>query len=211
MDNGGKRMQLTMNNNTSKTATMTPQVNQGGHSVFDVHEVLSGIIDTLDQYLLLQQHTKDPELVDIINRQHQFILDQYNIMVESFKSGQDPSRPTSSYKMTQSNEVVYGLNPSQPRKPIQNVSELNEQGISGHMLGLLKQGAGSLTMASLECTNPVLRRILADSIPNFVEMAYEVFLYQNKHQYYQVPQLAPQDMQQLLNGYAPGANRTMMN
>ena len=52
------------------------------------------------------------------------------------------------------------------------------------------------TMAALETTNPVVRRVLADSIPNCIEMAYELSSYQNKHQYYQVPQLAQQQMQE---------------
>jgi spore coat protein CotF len=34
-------------------------------------------------------------------------------------------------------------------------------------------------------------------------MAYEVSIYQNKHHYYQVPQLAPQDTQQIVNAFAP--------
>jgi spore coat protein CotF len=34
-------------------------------------------------------------------------------------------------------------------------------------------------------------------------MAYELAIYQNKHHYYQVPQLNQQDMQALLNSFAP--------
>ena len=66
------------------------------------------------------------------------------------------------------------------------------------------------TMAALETTNPVVRRVLADSVPNCIEMAYEISLYQNKHHYYQVPQLAQQDMQQLLNSFAPAQGMPQM-
>jgi spore coat protein CotF len=34
-------------------------------------------------------------------------------------------------------------------------------------------------------------------------MAYEIFQYQNKHQYYQVARLDQQDMQTIINSYAP--------
>lgn len=64
-------------------------------------------------------------------------------------------------------------------------------------------------MAALETTNPVVRRVLADSVPNCIEMAYELSIYQNKHHYYQVPQLAQQDMQQILNAYAPAGQPGM--
>ena len=85
--------------NTQQTMpNMQPtDTKHGGHEVMDVHEVLSCTISTLDQYLLYKQHVKDPELTDILNRQHQFILDQYNILVECFKSGMNPSHHTSRY------------------------------------------------------------------------------------------------------------------
>lgn len=173
----------------------------GGHEVMDVHEVLNCTLSTLDHYLLYKQQIKDPELLEICTRQHQFILDQYNILVECFKSGMNPSHPTSRYQMAQHNDVVYGLSPGQPMKPKMNASEIGDKCISGYMMGLMKVGASDLSKASAEVTNPVVRRVMADSIPNYIEMAYELFLYQNKHQYYQVPQFSEQDMQTLVNSF----------
>lgn len=192
------------------TGTVTQQMNHGGHEVFDIHEVLSGTIGTLDQYLLLRQHVKDPELLDILDRQYQFIMDEYNITVDCFKTGQDPSKPTQSYKMKQGNDFIYGLNASQPKKPLQSIAEITDGCISGYMLGSVKSCASMKTMAALEVTNPVVRRVLADSVPNCIEMAYELSIYQNKHQYYQVPQLAQQDMMQMINMYAPTQGHPQM-
>jgi spore coat protein CotF len=193
------------------TGNIPQQLNHGGHEVFDVHEVLSGAIGTLDQYMMLRQHVKDPELLDILDRQYQFMQDEYNITLECFKSGQDPSKRTQSYKMNQGNDFVYGLKPSQPKKPLQSVSELTDECISSMMLGCVKSGASMKTMAALEVTNPVVRRVLADSVPNCIEMAYEISIYQNKHHYYQVPQLAEQDMNQLLNAFAPAQGMPQTN
>lgn len=179
------------------------QVNHGGHELFDVHEVLSGTVGTLNQYTLLRQHVQDPELLDILDRQYTFIQDEYNITVESFRTGQDPSKPTQSYKMAQDNHFTYGLKATPPKKPIQSTAEINDAFVSGCMLGAMKSGASAKTFAAFETTNPVVRRVLADSIPNCIEMGYELSLYQNKKGYYQVAQLAPQDMQQMLNAYAP--------
>ncbi|EIJ78104.1 Coat F domain-containing protein [Bacillus methanolicus PB1] len=186
-----------------QTGNIPQQLNHGGHEVFDVHEVLSGSIGTLNTYTLLRQFVKDQELADIMDRQYRFLQEEYNITLECFKTGRDPSKPTQSYKMKQGNDFVYGLKPSQPKKPIQSVSEVNEEIVSGLLLGALKSMASMKTLAALETTNPVVRRVLADSVPNCIEMAYEVNIYQNKHHYYQVPQLAQQDMQQMLNSYAP--------
>ncbi len=205
---------MNMNNNqpmheNMQTGSVPQQFNHGGHEIFDVHEVLSGTIGTLDLYTMCKQHVQDQELNDILQRQYQFMLDEYNITLEAFQTGQDPSKPTQSYKMTQGNDFVYGLKQTQPKKPIQSANEINDEVISGLVLSAHKSNASAKTLAALEATNPVLRRVLADSIPNCIEMAYEIAIYQNKHHYYQVPQLNSSDMQQILNSYAPG-NKQMM-
>jgi spore coat protein CotF len=192
------------------TGAVPQQLNHGGHEVFDVNEVLSGTIGTLNQFMMLRPHVKDPELLDMMDRQYQFILDEYNITLECFKTGQNPSKPTQSYKMKQENDFVYGLKPSQPKKPMQSLSEISDEFISGCMLASSKSGASMKTMAALESTNPVVRRVLADSVPNCIEMAYELSIYQNKHHYYQVPQLAQQDMNQMQNAFAPGQGQMQM-
>ncbi|WP_249598525.1 spore coat protein [Peribacillus frigoritolerans] len=194
-----------------QTGAIPPQLNHGGHEVFDVHEVLSGAIGTLNTYTLLRQQVQDQELLDILDRQYQFIQDEYNISLECFQTGQDPSKPTQSYKMNQGNDFIYGLTPTQPKKPLQSVSEITDECISGLMLAAVKSAASMKAMAALEITNPVVRRVFADSVPNCIEMAYEISIYQNKHHYYQVPQLAQQDMQQMMNSYAPaqGNNNNM--
>lgn len=200
-----------MNPNMQPSTSIPQHFNHGAHELFDVHEVLSGLIGTLDEFLMFEQHIKDPGLLDILNRQRQFITDQYNITVEAFRSGQDPSHPTSSYKMNQSNNVTFGLSPSQPSKPNNMASQIDDKCFSSLMMACAKSNASSMTMAAAEVTNPVLRRVLADSIANYLEMAYELFLYQNKKGFYQVPQLKEQDMQQLINSYAPAIGTTNFN
>ncbi|RSK29407.1 spore coat protein [Bacillus sp. HMF5848] len=196
--------------NMPQSNQMSNQMNHGGHEVFDLHEVLSGMINVLDQFMMFRMFVKDQELLDILDRQYNFILDQYNITCECFSTGQDPSHPTKKYMMRQNNTVTYGLKPSQPKKPNQSVADIKDKGISGHMLGLIKSTASLLTMTSLEVTNPVVRRVMADSIPNYVEMAYEIFLYQNKQHYYQVPQLNQQDMTQMTSGFTPFTGQPQM-
>lgn len=177
----------------------TPHI--GGHEVFDAHEVISGIINMLDQYQLYEQHIQDPELMDILKRQTSFVTQAYNTIVETFKTGKDPSVPTQQYEMQQDNDAIFGMKPGQPKKPNTSVNEISDQGISGYMLGHTKSLSSLMAMAATEMTNPVLRRVVADSVPNFIEMSYEIFLYQNKHEYYQIAQLNQQDMQQMLNSY----------
>jgi spore coat protein CotF len=197
-----KRMQNAYSQQGS--AQMNPSMNHGGHEMFDSHEILSGLINVLDQYVLYNGFIQDQELKQILLHQYQFITDLYNISVEAFQTGREPSHPTQTYMMNQNNDVIYGIQQqSAPKKPMTNINEIKDAGISAYMLGQIKGTASLLTMAALEITNPVLRRMMADSVPNFIEMGYEIFLYQNKRHYYQVPQLAEQDMKQMLNSFNP--------
>lgn len=190
-------------NNMQSSTQMSPQHNFGGHEVFHDKEAIGNIVSCLEHGVLYEQHIQDPELKSILQRHGNFLTQLYNTVVESFNTGSDPSVPTQNYMMEQNNNVMYGISPSAPKTPAQSINEINDQCISSFMMGSLKAAASSFTMTALESANPVLRRIFADSVPNLVEMAYELFLYQNKHQYYQVPQLAPQDMQAMTNSYAP--------
>ncbi|XKE55508.1 spore coat protein [Sutcliffiella horikoshii] len=198
------------NMNMNMAGTQTTNTNHGGHELFDAHEVIAGIISMLDQYQMYEQHIQDPALKDILTRQTTFVTQMYNTIVESFRTGQKPSVSTQVYKMTQTHDVVYGITPSQPKKPNQSVNELADKGLSAYMLGQTKGLATLLAMTALEMTNPVLRRVVADSVPNFIEMSYEIFLYQNKHGYYQVPQLAMQDMNAMLQSYTTVSNQGNM-
>ncbi|MEC1528258.1 spore coat protein [Bacillus spizizenii] len=180
-----------------------PHKNHGGHEMFDMHEVLSGTLTVLDQFMMLRQFCKDQELLNILDRQHQFITSQYNLTAECFKTGSEPSQKTATYMMKEDNQTVYGMQPSQPKKPVQSMNDIDDSIISRQMLCAVKAQASMLTMASLEMTNPAVRRVLSAQIQQYVEMAFEIFLYQNKHGYYQVPQLDAQDMEQLRNSFAP--------
>jgi len=198
--------QQQQNQNMQNSTQMPDAMSHGGHEMFDAHEAIDGIVGSLEQCLLYEQHIKDPELKTIADNQRKFMTQMYNTIVETLKTGKQPSVKTQTYNMTQDNNVTYGMQATQPKTPAQSVNEINDACVSSFMMSNLKKSATSFTTTALETTNPVLRREFADSIPNLIEMAYEVFLYQNKHQYYQVPQLKQEDMQNYMNAFAPAQN-----
>ncbi len=178
-------------------------MNHGAHEIMDVHEVLSAAIGALNQCVLMRDQIQDPELLGILDRQYAFMLDEYNTTREAYQTGQDPKHPTKTYNMQISNDVNYGLTAGEPKKPIQSANEVNDAILAGSLLAMHKAGAAGKTQAALESTNPVVRRVLQDSVPNCIEMAYEVSLFLNKRGIYQVPQLSQNDMNIMLNMYGP--------
>lgn len=189
------------------TSQMPAHVSHGGHELFDTHEALSTLTGGLEQYMLYEQYIQSPELKKMHDRHRTFMTQLYNTIIETLKTGQEPAVKTQTYHMEQSNDVIYGMKPSAPKTPSQTVSQINDEHVSGYMLGITKATSSAFTMTALETTNPVLRRVFADSVPNMIEMAYEVFLFQNKNQYYQVPQLPQQDMETIMNSFAPAQGR----
>lgn len=185
------------------TGQVPPNMNHGGHEVLDLNELLSAAVGGLNKMTLLRPQVQDQELLTMMDRQFHFMQEEYNITLDCFKSGKDPMKQTQEYMMKQDNDFVYGLKQTQPSKPMQSASEISDEIISGMLLDIHKSSASMKTMAALEATNPVVRRVLADSVPNCIEMAYEVSIYQNKHHYYQVPQLTEQDTMAIKNCYEP--------
>lgn len=188
---------------TEGMSNMAPQMQFGGHELLEVNAAIGAVTSTLELYALYDQYIQDQELKNIMQRQQTFVSQLYNTILDTLKSGQDPAVPTQTYKMQENNQTTFGMTPSTPKAPIQSVSEIDDQCISSGVLGHLKGMATHFTTTALEASNPVLRRVFADSIPNVIELGYEMYLYQNKHQYYQVPQLQAQDMQAIINSHAP--------
>lgn len=186
---------------------MPPRQNHGGHEIFDAHEAIGTIVGALEQNVLYESHIQDPKLKSILQQQQAYMSQMYNTVIETFTTGQKPAVSTKVYQMKENTTITYGLKPSAPKAPAKAVNELTDECITTFMLGNLKAAASEFTLAGLEATNPVMRRVFADSVPNIIELAYEIFLYQNKNGYYQVPQLDQNDMTEILNSFAPIQNK----
>ena len=189
------------NSQMKESASMSANKSHGAHEIMDVHETLSTIVGTIEHYKMYEPNIQCQQLKDILSNQSQFLGQLYNTMVDTYQSGTRPQQPTTTYNFELSNDVTYGLSPSQPTQPQQSPQQLNEQNFSSFMMGHIKACATACTTSALEATNPVMRRVLQDSVPNLCEMAYELFLYQNDRNYYQVPQFDDQTMTQLLNSF----------
>ena len=113
-------------NESSNQTNLNQQhsLNHGGHEMMDMHETIGEIIAGMNQAIILRPHVKDPELLNILDRQYNFTLGMYNTIVESFKTGHDPSVPTGRYQMETGNDFKYGLNPGQSKSRCKTLMKL---------------------------------------------------------------------------------------
>lgn len=189
------------NENFKDSSQMPANISHGGHELFDAKEAIGGLVSALEHSLFYEPHIQDAELKQMLMRHKAYLTQLYNTIVETLQTGQEPTVKTQTYNMPYDNNTIYGMEASQPKTPAQSVNEINDACISSFMMGHMKASASHFTVTALETTNPVLRRVFADSVPNLIEMAFEIFLYQNKNKYYQVAQLKDEDMQIYINSF----------
>lgn len=157
----------------------------GAHEVMEIHEVLTDTIDGINQFQLYRLHVQDPQLRTILDNQIQFMTQEYNNMVQTLnQQGRGHAVP---YRLPRSTSPTYGLNNPQPQAPNTSMNEMDDRDVASGMLGCHKASASFRMIASLECADPQLRRMVQQGAINCSEQAYEVWQYMNQKGYYQVP------------------------
>lgn len=107
------------------------------------------------------------------------------------------------YRTPKNVQPQYGLQQPQPQSPTLNADMLDDRDVASGMLSSLKCSASLKMIASLECADPNLRRMIQQAAVNCSEMAYEVWQFMNQRGYYQVPTMKQETTQTMLHSYAP--------
>ncbi|WP_342525662.1 spore coat protein [Chryseomicrobium sp. FSL W7-1435] len=184
---------------------LQPTMNHGAHEIFDVQETLKTLIGAQNHFTFWKNQIKDSKLKEVAEKQHTYLIDTYNTVVESFQTGLAPNKATYPYEMKLVHDYVYGIKQQTPLSPMESPNAVNDAFISSVLLSAVKACATHATTAALECTNPVVRRVLADSVPNFIELGYELAIYQNQNHIYQVPLLQQTDADMITQGFQPAS------
>jgi len=190
--------------------------NLGAHEVMELHEVLNCAINGLNQFELYRPHIQDQQLGSMIDKQTQFMSQEYNNLVQALNaSGITMGSP---YRSPQMAQPKYGLNSPQPQSPNTSPNQLDDRDIASGILGIHKSSAIFKAMAALECADPNLRRMVQQGSNNCSEMAYEVWQYMNQKGYYQVPTMKQMTTNTMAHTYSTTGmsnmepqNRMVMN
>ncbi|HBT47893.1 MAG TPA: spore coat protein [Peptococcaceae bacterium] len=179
----------------------------GAHEIMELHEVLTDTIDGINQFQLYRPHVKDQQLRSILDKQIQFMTQEYNNLVQAINQrGMGHAVP---YRAPRTARPVYGLH--QPGSQAPNVSpdEIDDRDIASGMLGCHKASAVMRMMASLECADRELRSMLQQGAINCSEQAYEVWQYMNQKGFYQVPTLQEVTTHTMINTFTTSPQGSM--
>lgn len=157
----------------------------GAHEIMEIHEVLTGTIDGINQFNLYRPHARDQHLQQVLDKQINFMEQEYqNIVSMMSQHGGVSAEP---YQSRINTHIKYGLrNPSQVN-PSETAGQLSDRDIASGMLGYSKSSAIIRMNAGLECADPQIRRMIVQCSISSAEMAYETFCFMNERGIYQVP------------------------
>ncbi|MFF2889671.1 spore coat protein [Paenibacillus sp. NPDC057967] len=176
----------------------------GAHETMEVHEVLSTTITIINTMQLYRPYAKDPRLTQILDKQLQFTIDEYNRCVQAVQhlSGRGAAQG-SPYAASKNFTPTYGLDHPSPASPNASANQIDDRDVACALLGLHKSSASMKIIAALECANPQLRSMMQQGAVNCSEQAYEVWQYMNQAGYYQVPTMKEITTNTILNHYQP--------
>ncbi|WP_442598967.1 spore coat protein [Neobacillus sp. D3-1R] len=172
----------------------------GAGETLQYHEVLCSSINAINQFQLYQPYCQDPELKNILQNQLNFMVSEYNAMVQALNSkGNSTSLPPAN--LNKAFTPSYGMTPSSPEQPNNSMNQMNDRDVASGMRDCSKASAIMRTYAALECSDPQLRNMMAQGARNCIDQAYETWTYMNKNGYYRVPVFDQATMNTLLSTY----------
>ncbi len=174
----------------------------GAHEVMQAHEVLTDIIDGINQFGLYRPHIKDQQLTQILDNQVNHMYSSYQNLVNYLHNqGMSAAVP---YRTPKTQSVKYGLRQPSPMEPNANLNYMDDRDVASGMMGCAKASALVCTAAALECADPNLRNMMTNCCVSSINQAYELFQYMNQRGMYQVPTLPDKTTQTMLNTYQAG-------
>lgn len=180
----------------------------GAHEVMELHEVMTDMIDGINQFQLYRPHAKDPQLRSILDKQIQFMAQEFNNMVQNLNQrGMGQAVP---YRGLRNITPTYGLNEPAQQTPKLTMDQLDDRDVASGMLGCHKASAIVKMNAALECADSGLRRMIQQGSINCSEQAYEVWHYMNHRGFYQVPTMKEMTTNTMMNNYMPTNMGPMM-
>lgn len=176
----------------------------GAHETLEVNEILLEKVNMITHFTLYAQAAKNPRLVDMIRRHQQEEIRTYDEIVaythdyNSFK----PVPPQSNLRGVTPEQIQYGVNEPPQMQPQSN-AQMTDREVAIALLLCHKNASMNGLRATLECADPNLRQMLLNSCANCVNQAYEVFLFLNELNEYQVPEMQSHIAKEFLHRYQP--------
>jgi len=174
----------------------------GAAELLMAREVACQHIDVINHFEIYRPLVRDQRLQQIVDSQTKHLFTGYQNLV-NFLHNQGMSSAVP-YRAPKSFSAKYGLRQPSPVVPNVSNTEMDDRDIALGMLYHVKASAMQCTIAALECINPDLRNMITNCAVSAINQAYEILQFMNERGFYQIPTLADQTTQTMINTYQPG-------
>lgn len=180
----------------------------GAHETMEVNEVLLEKVNMITHFNLYAQSTKNQRLLDMLMRHQQEEIRTYDeILAYTHDYNRfNPVPPRTNVRGITPQQIQYGVNQPPQMQP-QSDAAMTDRDVAIAMLQCHKNASMNGLRATLECADPNLRQMLLNSCANCVNQAYEVFLFLNEQNEYQVPELNSRIAKDFLHRYQPSGQQ----
>ncbi|MBX6379000.1 MAG: spore coat protein [Clostridia bacterium] len=151
------------------------------------------------------QDTQDGQLRQILQNHERVYRQHYDALVNVARQrGIDGSAAVGySPQLGMQGGFVGNVGGFQAFQPQTGGKRVSDRAIAVGCLDRCKQNALTLTWAAIESATPDVRRLFLDMARDHVEMAFELFAFLNQRQWYPVPAVNQQMVQQMANAFQP--------
>lgn len=174
--------------------------NYASHEISAMQDAISVTMGAIHTAQMCLQHITDKPLKQIVEKQLQFLQEEYNQLVGLLN--QQSTGQGQPYKAPANFQPKYGVTATAPKKPNQSAKEITDEQLSAILLGTLKSSAITKFQAAIEASDATWRNGLIQCATNCSEMSYELWQYMNQNGYYQLPTLQQETQQIIVQSYA---------
>lgn len=173
----------------------------GAHETMELHEILNTSIDGINNFELYRDHVQDPQLRSILDKQIQFMTQEFNTLVQTVQQqGLGQATP---YRGPKNVAPKYGLRQPGAVSPNASPTDMDDRDVASGMLSCHKSGAVKRMAAALEFANPQLRGTIQQTALNCAEQAFEVWNFMNQKGMYQVPTMMDMTTNTMMQTFTP--------
>ncbi|MEK0315506.1 spore coat protein [Cohnella sp. 56] len=172
-------------------------MNLGTHEALELNELLMSCTNSIQSMALFLNQVQDAELREIISRQYQVHIQDYNMKVEfaTKMTGSTERLEVPGLSMTALLPVAAPPYPS--IEPKVKLAELDDRAIATSYLLTLKRAGREYAWAAFECGTPQLRAFLEDAFRMCSHQAHEVWSYMGRKGWYPIS-AAPSNLLQTM-------------
>lgn len=169
--------------------------------MMEVGKAMTSIVNCMNTFRMCQPHIKQQKMMSIMDKQMQYMMSMCKNIGKYMQSkGGNVEMPQQ--MMSWQSEYEFGNSMQQQRLQM-DAGQLDEFHTGCCMMSALKSCSIACNVATMACTDPIIRNIVMGCCTSCMNMAYDIFMYMNKKEMFQLSNMQGITNEYMMNIYQP--------